>query len=67
MSQKSSLPQVIQSVSEALMPDNLYAKMVAGYTPGVPVLGTVSTVGAAILLIGGYGAILAMRRSKSTE
>jgi spermidine/putrescine transport system permease protein len=41
--------------------------MVAGYTPGVPVLGTVSTVGAAILLIGGYGAILAMRRAKPAE
>ena len=49
------------------MPEYLYAKMVAGYTPGVPVLGTVSTIGAAILLIGGYGAILAMRRAKPVE
>lgn len=46
------------------MPEYLYATMVAGYTPGVPVLGTVSTIGAAILLIGGYGLILAMRRAR---
>jgi spermidine/putrescine transport system permease protein len=39
--------------------------MVAGYTPGVPVLGTVSTLGAAIVLIGGYGLILALRRARS--
>ena len=42
--------------ADTTVPEYLYAKMVAGYTPGVPVLGTVSTVGAAILLIGGYGA-----------
>jgi spermidine/putrescine transport system permease protein len=53
--------------ADTTVPEYLYAKMVAGYTPGVPVLGTVSTVGAAILLIGGYGAILATRRSKSTD
>ena len=40
--------------ADTTVPEYLYAKMVAGYTPGVPVLGTVSTVGAAILLIGGY-------------
>jgi spermidine/putrescine transport system permease protein len=39
--------------------------MVAGYTPGVPVLGTVSTVGAAIVLIGGYGLILLLRRART--
>jgi len=49
------------------VPEYLYAKKVAGYTPGVPVLGTVSTVGAAILLIGGYFLILASRRARSTE
>lgn len=53
--------------ADTTVPEYLYAKMVAGYTPGVPVLGTVSTIGAAILLIGGYGAILAMRRTKSTD
>ena len=36
------------------MPEYLYAKMVAGYTPGVPVLGTISTIGATVLLLGGY-------------
>src|SRR5258706_10993515 len=50
--------------ADTAVPEYLYAKMVAGYTPGVPVLGTVSTVGATILLIGGYGVILALRRSR---
>ena len=48
--------------ADTTVPEYLYAKMVAGYTPGVPVLGTVSTVGATILLIGGYALILAVRR-----
>ena len=50
--------------ADTTVPEYLYAKMVAGYTPGVPVLGTVSTIGAAILLIGGYAAIVASRRAK---
>lgn len=53
--------------ADTTVPEFLYAKMVAGYTPGVPVLGTISTVGAAILLIGGYGLIVAMRRVKSDD
>jgi spermidine/putrescine transport system permease protein len=53
--------------ADTTVPEYLYAKMVAGYTPGVPVLGTVSTIGAIILLIGGYGLILAMRRGKPAE
>ena len=53
--------------ADTTVPEYLYAKMVAGYTPGVPVLGTVSTVGAAILLIGGYGLILATRRAKAND
>jgi len=44
----------------------LYAKMVAGYTPGVPVLGTVSAIGAAILRGGGYGLILGSRRARQS-
>lgn len=48
--------------ADTTVPEYLYAKMVAGYTPGVPVLGTVSTIGATILLIGGYGLILGLRR-----
>jgi len=52
--------------SDTTVPEYLYAKMVAGYTPGVPVLGTVSTIGAAILLVGGYGLILASRRARQS-
>ena len=52
--------------ADTTVPEFLYAKMVAGYTPGVPVLGTVSTIGAAFLLIGGYGLILASRRARQS-
>ncbi len=51
--------------ADTTVPEYMYAKMVAGYTPGVPVLGTVSTVGAAILLLGGYGLILLVRRGRT--
>lgn len=51
--------------ADTTVPEYLYAKMVAGYTPGVPVLGTVSTIGAAIVLIGGYGLILVLRRART--
>ena len=50
--------------ADTTIPEYLYAKMVAGYTPGVPVLGTVNTVGAAILLLGAYGLIVWRRRAK---
>ncbi len=52
--------------ADTTVPEYLYAKMVAGYTPGVPVLGTVSTIGAALLLVGGYALILTMRRARGT-
>jgi len=52
--------------ADTTVPEYLYAKMVAGYTPGVPVLGTISTIGAAVLLVGGYSLILAMRRAFRT-
>jgi spermidine/putrescine transport system permease protein len=51
--------------ADTTIPEYLYAKMVAGYTPGVPVLGTVNTVGAAILLLGAYALILWWRRSRT--
>jgi spermidine/putrescine transport system permease protein len=50
--------------ADTTIPEYLYAKMVAGYTPGVPVLGTVSTAGAAVLLLGGYLLIRLRRRSR---
>jgi spermidine/putrescine transport system permease protein len=39
--------------------------MTAGYTPMVPVLGTVSTVSAGVLLLGGYLLILIARRARA--
>lgn len=45
--------------ADSTIPKWLYAKMVAGYTPMVPALGTMSTVGAAsALVVGGIGAML---------
>lgn len=53
--------------ADQTVPEFLYAKMAAGYTPMVPVLGTVSTVGAAVLLLGGYAFILLARRRRGAE
>jgi spermidine/putrescine transport system permease protein len=53
--------------ADQTVPEFLYAKMAAGYTPMVPVLGTVSTAGAAILLLGGYALILLVRRARGGE
>lgn len=53
------------SGADSTVPEYLYAKMVAGYTPGVPTLGTISTAGAALLLLGGYAVILLVRRARS--
>jgi spermidine/putrescine transport system permease protein len=53
--------------ADTTIPEYLYAKMVAGYTPGVPVLGTVSTVSATILLLGGYALIRWRRGANLTK
>lgn len=50
--------------ADTTVPEYLYAKMVAGYTPGVPVLGTVSTITAAVLFLGGYGLIVLRRKTR---
>ncbi|KDR90334.1 spermidine/putrescine ABC transporter permease [Agrobacterium sp. TS43] len=49
---------------DSTVPKWLYSKMVAGYTPMVPALGTMSTLSAAALLIGGglIGTLLRRRR-----
>jgi spermidine/putrescine transport system permease protein len=51
--------------ADTTVPEFLYAKMVAGYTPGVPVLGTIATIGAIVFLIGGYLVMLALNRRRS--
>jgi spermidine/putrescine transport system permease protein len=50
--------------ADTTIPEYLYAKMVAGYTPGVPVLGTLNTIIAAVLFLGGYGLIVLRRRTR---
>lgn len=50
--------------ADSTIPEWLYAKMVAGYTPMVPALGTMATLGAACLLLaGGLIGILLRRRA----
>jgi spermidine/putrescine transport system permease protein len=50
--------------ADTTVPEFLYAKMVAGYTPGVPVLGTVATIGALVVLFVGYALIILFRRTR---
>ena len=49
--------------ADSTVPEWLYSKMVAGYTPMVPALGTMATLAAAALLLaGGLAGMLAGRR-----
>ena len=50
--------------ADTTVPEYLYAKMVAAYTLGVPVLGTISTIGAIVILIGGSLVVLALDRRR---
>jgi spermidine/putrescine transport system permease protein len=50
--------------ADTTVPEFLYAKMVAGYTPGVPVLGTVATIGAIVILLGGYVLVTLVLRTR---
>ncbi len=51
--------------ADQTVPEWLYAKMVAGYTPLVPTLGVLTTLGAAVMLLGGYAVIMLTRRARS--
>ncbi|MFK3781309.1 ABC transporter permease [Agrobacterium sp. NPDC089420] len=50
---------------DSTIPKWLYSKMVAGYSPMVPALGTMSTVSAAALLLAGGLAIFMLRRRQA--
>ncbi|MCB2527210.1 hypothetical protein KQ738_17295, partial [Listeria monocytogenes] len=52
------------SGADSTVPKWLYSKMVAGYTPMVPALGTMSTLAAAALLLLGGVIITTLRRRK---
>ena len=52
--------------ADSTVPEWLYAKMVAGYTPMVPTLGTMSTIGAALALMFGWIALTVARRRQQS-
>lgn len=52
--------------ADSTIPKWLYAKMVAGYTPMVPALGTMSTLGAATALVLGGVVVLLLRRLRAS-
>jgi spermidine/putrescine transport system permease protein len=52
--------------ADSTVPEWLYAKMVAGYTPMVPTLGTISTLVAATALLVGGGLLALLRRRRAT-
>jgi len=51
--------------ADTTVPEYLYAKMIAGYTPQVPTLGTMSIIGAAVVLLGGYAIIMLSKRVRA--
>jgi spermidine/putrescine transport system permease protein len=51
--------------ADSTVPEWLYAKMVAGYTPMVPTLGTISTLAAAAALLVGGGLLALLRRRRA--
>jgi len=51
--------------ADSTVPKWLYAKMVAGYTPMVPALGTMATLGAAAVLLGGGLIGLLLRKARA--
>ncbi len=53
--------------ADSTVPEYLYAKMVAGYTPGVPTLGAMTTGGAAVIMIVGYLSWILMRRAQGAK
>lgn len=53
--------------ADSTVPEYLYAKMVAGYTPGVPTLGAMTTGGAALIMIVGYVSWILMRRAQGAK
>jgi spermidine/putrescine transport system permease protein len=51
--------------ADSTVPEWLYAKMVAGYTPMVPTLGTISTLAAATALLAGGSLLALLRRGRA--
>jgi spermidine/putrescine transport system permease protein len=50
--------------ADSTVPEYLYAKMVAGYTPGVPTLGAMTTGAAAVIMLVGYMSWVFLRRAQ---
>ena len=53
--------------ADSTLPEWLYAKMVSGYSPLVPAVGTVSVIGATLVAVIGFGIIALQKRKTKTE
>ncbi|MEE8274212.1 MAG: ABC transporter permease, partial [Alphaproteobacteria bacterium] len=51
--------------ADSTLPEWLYAKMVGGYTPLVPTVGTLTAAGAAALALVGYAVFVAHQRRRA--
>ena len=51
--------------ADSTLPEWLYAKMIMGYSPLVPTVGTLTVVGAAVFILGGTFVVLLFKRVRS--
>ncbi len=51
--------------ADSTLPEWLYAKMIMGYSPLVPTVGTLTVVGAGVLILAGFFVILLFKRVRS--
>ena len=51
--------------ADSTLPEWLYAKMIMGYSPLVPTVGTLTVVGAAVFIIAGFFVVLLFKRVRS--
>ena len=51
--------------ADSTLPEWLYAKMIMGYSPLVPTVGTLTVVGAAVFILAGFFVVLLFKRVRS--
>jgi len=51
--------------ADSTLPEWLYAKMIMGYSPLVPTVGTLTVVGAGVFILAGFFVVLLFKRVRS--